>query len=61
LKKKIGSSKLTNKLNDNIKIDFKSSLLEFKGKQYSFNPVGEAAQELLVLDGLENWIKKNIN
>jgi homoaconitate hydratase len=61
LKKKFGSSKLTNKLNDNIKIDFKSSLLEFKGKQYSFNPVGEAAQELLVLDGLENWIKKNIN
>ncbi|MGA8264566.1 MAG: aconitase family protein, partial [Ignavibacteriaceae bacterium] len=61
LKKEFGSSKLTNKLNDNIKIDFKSSLLEFKGRQYSFNPVGEAAQELIVLDGLENWIKKNIN
>ena len=58
---KFGTSKLTLKVEDKLNINFIDSEIEFKGKTYSFAPVGEAAQELIVLDGLENWIKKNLN
>jgi homoaconitate hydratase len=56
----LGKSKLTIKLNDKLNINFINSEMEFQGKSYSFDPVGEAAQELIVLDGLENWIKENM-
>ena len=61
LKEMYGSQKLSLKLNEGIKINFTESEIIFKEKSYPFDPVGEAAQELIVLGGLENWVKKNIN
>ncbi len=61
LKQELGLSKLTIKLSERINVNFIDSEIEFKDKNYSFDPVGTAAQELIALDGLENWIKKNLN
>jgi len=61
LKTKFGTSKLTVKTGMTIKLVFEKSILIVDGKNYSFNPVGEAAQELIVVGGLEEWVKKKIN
>lgn len=60
MKNEFGISKLTIKPGISLKVNFTTSNIEYKEKLYSFSPVGEAAQELIVLDGLENWIKQNI-
>jgi homoaconitate hydratase len=60
LKSKYGKDKLTIKSGMNIKIDFENSSLTFDNKTYSIDPVGEAAQELIVTGGLEEWVKKNL-
>lgn len=60
LKLKYGKEKLTVKSGMNIKIDFENSTLTFDNKTYSIDPVGEAAQELVVTGGLEEWVKKNL-
>jgi len=60
LKAKHGKDKLTVKSGMNIKIDFKNSSITFNNKDYSIDPVGEAAQELIVTGGLEDWVKKNL-
>jgi homoaconitate hydratase len=60
LKTKYGKDKLTIKSGMNIKIDFENSSLKFDNKTYSIDPVGEAAQELVVTGGLEEWVKKNL-
>ncbi len=60
LKKKYGEEKLTVKTGIKAEIDFVKSTLKFDGKEYSFSPVGTAAQELVVVGGLENWVKKNL-
>ena len=60
LKAKYGKDKLTVKSGMNLKIDFENSVLTFDNKTYSIDPVGEAAQELIVTGGLEDWVKKNI-
>ncbi|MFZ2323923.1 MAG: homoaconitase [Ignavibacteriaceae bacterium] len=60
LKVKFGKDKLTVKSGMNIKLDFQNSFLTFDNKTYSIDPVGEAAQELIVTGGLEEWVKKNI-
>ncbi len=60
LKKKYGEEKLTVKTGSKAEIDFVKSTLKFDGKEYSFSPVGTAAQELVVVGGLENWVKKNL-
>jgi homoaconitate hydratase len=60
LKAKYGKDKLTVKAGMNVKIDFKNSVLTFDNKTYSIDPVGEAAQELIVTGGLEDWVKNNI-
>ena len=60
LKSKYGKDKLTVKAGMNIKIDFENSSLTFDNKTYSIDPVGEAAQELIVTGGLEDWVKKNL-
>lgn len=60
LKSKYGKDKLTVKSGMNIKIDFENSSLTFENKIYSIDPVGEAAQELIVTGGLEEWVKKNL-
>ena len=61
LKEKYGKEKLTVQTNIKIKIDFKNSSITFDGKEYSIDPVGEAAQELIITGGLEEWVKKNLN
>jgi homoaconitate hydratase len=60
LKEAYGDKKLTFITNSSAKIDFITSVLTFNGKEYSFTPVGTAAQELVVLGGLENWVKENL-
>ena len=60
LKAKYGKDKLTVKSGMNIKIDFQNSSITFNNKNYSIDPVGEAAQELVVTGGLEEWVKKNL-
>ncbi len=60
LKSKYGKDKLTVKSGMNVKIDFENSVLTFENKTYSIDPVGEAAQELIVTGGLEDWVKKNL-
>ncbi|HVO74286.1 MAG TPA: homoaconitase [Ignavibacteriaceae bacterium] len=58
LKTEFGMDRLTVKTNRTIKIIFTSSEIISNGKIYSFAPVGEAAQELIVSGGLEEWVKK---
>ncbi len=60
LKTKYGKDKLTIKTELKVKIDFENSSLIFENKAYSIDPVGEAAQELIVDGGLEEWVKKNL-
>jgi homoaconitate hydratase len=60
LKAKFGTAKLTVRTNIITKIDFQNSILTVIDKRYSFDPVGEAAQELIVTEGLEEWVKKNL-
>ena len=60
LKTKYGSDKLTIATDKKATIDFENSVLTFEDKEYNFSPVGTAAQELVVLGGLENWVKHNL-
>jgi homoaconitate hydratase len=60
LKSNYGKDKLTVKSKKNVRIDFENSVLTFDNKTYSIDPVGEAAQELIVTGGLEDWVKKNL-
>jgi len=43
------------------KIDFKNSVIIAGDSKYSISPVGTAAQELVVVGGLENWVKEQIS
>ena len=60
LKSKFGIDKLTVKSGVFAKINFKNSTLTAEDKNYSISPVGTAAQELIVVGGLENWVRKRI-
>jgi len=60
LKTKYGTAKLTIKPGVKIKVDFKGSKITADSKTYPIDPVGAAAQELVLTDGLENWVKKNL-
>ena len=60
LKEKYGKEKLTVQTNKKVKIDFENSSISFNGKEYSIDPIGEAAQELIITGGLEEWVKKNL-
>lgn len=57
LKVRFGEEKLTVKTGIKAKIDFSRSILEAEGRQYPISPVGAAAQELVLVGGLENWVK----
>ena len=61
LKTKFGKEKLTVKTEITAKIDFLNSVLTANNKTYSIDHVGEAAQELIVTGGLEEWVKRNLN
>ncbi len=60
LKEEFGTDKLTVQSNKKVKINFENSLITYNDKNYSIDPVGEAAQELIIVGGLENWVKKNL-
>ncbi len=61
LKAKFGTDKLTVKTGIMATIDFKNSRLIAGDKEYSISPVGTAAQELIIVGGLENWVKRKLN
>ncbi|HPI38127.1 MAG TPA: aconitase family protein, partial [Ignavibacteriaceae bacterium] len=56
LKSKFGKDKLTVKTGMHAKIDFTNSVITIDNKEYAIDPVGEAAQELVVVGGLEKWV-----
>ena len=58
LKKEFGNDKLSVRTGLTIKLDFNNSILSTTEKKYSIDPVGTAAQELIVEGGLESWVKK---
>jgi len=60
LKAKFGADKLTIVTNLHAKISFIKAELDVDSKTYPVNPIGTAAQELIVADGLENWVRKNL-
>jgi homoaconitate hydratase len=60
LKKRFGTGKLTVKTGIRVKIHFDTATLEINGKTYGIDPVGVAAQELVIEGGLENWVKKRL-
>ena len=60
LRKQFGTDKLTVLTELEAEIDFKNSKIIAGDKEYSINPLGTAAQELVVVGGLENWVKNNL-
>jgi homoaconitate hydratase len=41
-------------------LNFRISQLIVAGEKYSLNPIGKVAQELIVQNGLENWVKQKL-
>ena len=60
-KTKFSNDKLTIQTGIKAVIDFKNSKIILDDKEYIISPVGTAAQELVVVGGLENWVKKQIS
>lgn len=60
LKEKYGTNQLTIYTDTKAEINFENSKISFEGKEFDISPVGAAAQELIVVGGLENWVKQNI-
>jgi len=60
MKNKFGDDKLSIKTGLNAIIDFKNAKIIIDEKEYSIPPIGKAAQELILTEGLENWVKENI-
>tara|TARA_B100000029_G_scaffold169787_1_gene166022 strand:- start:566 stop:2536 length:1971 start_codon:yes stop_codon:yes gene_type:complete len=60
LKTKFRNDYLTVKTKLNALIDFENSKINIQKEEYSISPIGKAAQELILTEGLENWVKTNI-
>ena len=60
LRKEFGNNILSVKTGWTASVYFQQALIIIGDKQYPFNPVGKAAQELIVTGGLENWVKEHI-
>lgn len=60
LKSKFGTDKLTIRTGLQVTIDFSNSTITTPSKTYSIDPIGTAAQELIICGGLEEWIKSNL-
>jgi len=61
LKEKFGDAKLTLKTKLKIVISFKKATIDFNDKIYKISAIGEAAQELIISEGLENWVRTQIS
>ncbi len=59
LRLQFGSDDPTIKTGIQAEIDFVSSTLTANGKTYKINPIGAAAQEIIIAGGLENWVKSH--
>jgi homoaconitate hydratase len=57
LRKQFGIEKLTLRTGQQVEIDFRHSMIRLGTRHYDFSPIGTAAQELIVFEGLENWVK----
>jgi len=60
MKKIFGTDKLTVKTGLRAEINFANSKIIVGNNNYPFDPIGKAAQELIVSGGLENWVKNNL-
>lgn len=60
LKAKFGADRLTIRTGIWAEIDVKKSILKASEKMYSVSPIGTTAQELVLTEGLENWIRENM-
>jgi homoaconitate hydratase len=60
LKERYGEEELTVDTGKEAVIDFSAAVIRFDGKEFSFQPLGEAAQELIVAGGLQEWVKNEI-
>ncbi len=60
LKAKFGEEKLTVRTSVFAKIDFRNAQMSIEGKDYALSPVGTAAQELVLVGGLESWVKERL-
>jgi homoaconitate hydratase len=61
LKSLYAREKLTVYTEKRAEIDFTKAEMKFENKTYTISPIGAAAQELIVIDGLENWVKEKIS
>ncbi|MEE8340635.1 MAG: homoaconitase, partial [Candidatus Neomarinimicrobiota bacterium] len=43
-----------------LTVDFERSLISDQKNEYDIEAVGTAAQELVIIEGLENWIKNSL-
>lgn len=55
-----GRDKLTVATGEKATLDFEKATLIYNGKTYALSAVGAAAQELVLTDGLENWVKARL-
>jgi homoaconitate hydratase len=55
-----GKNFLTKALDNELNVNISRAAIRFNNKEYSIEMPGPAAQELILKDGLENWVKDNI-
>jgi homoaconitate hydratase len=60
LKQRFGTETPSVKTGVAATLDMKKACIVADGKTYSIDPVGPAAQELVLVGGLENWVVKNL-
>jgi homoaconitate hydratase len=61
LKTRYGEDPLTVHTQKKATVHFDSAKIEWDGQMFGFSPLGPAAQELVVVGGLENWVKQQLN
>jgi homoaconitate hydratase len=60
LRDKFDGDDLTIRAGISAEIDFENSIINVEGVEYPISPVGKIAQELILTEGLENWVKKQL-
>ena len=60
LKEQFGAGSPTVRTNIIAEIDFRASEIRAGGNIYTIDPIGPAAQELVLVGGLESWVKQRL-
>ena len=60
LKRRFGSDALTLRTGLYATVNFRRSEILVDGTRYVIDPVGPAAQELILVGGLEAWVSSNL-